>query len=206
MRTVLPESLGTLSRQQGFFRHCEARRAGLTPQALAALVDGGCVERLTYDRYRLASTQSPADEALARAAAVAPRGVICLLSALAFHRAPVVPPPAVWLALPARSWRPYGSRPPLRVVRFGPSRLQTGIECHRLAGRWVPIYSLAKTISDCFAYRDRIGRYTALAALRYGRASGRATLADIAYFARIHHTDSLVRAGFAACGLRASMP
>ncbi|MHB1565854.1 MAG: type IV toxin-antitoxin system AbiEi family antitoxin domain-containing protein [Acidiferrobacter sp.] len=203
MQKTLPEPLWTLTHEQGFFCSHEARRAGLHPQTLTRLVRDGILERLARGRYRLAGQRPNPDEQLALAAAAAPRGVICLLSALVFHQAPVTPPPAVWVALPARSWRPYGHRPPLHVVRFGPSRLQAGIEYHRLAGRRVPIYSLAKTISDCFAYRNKIGMDTALAAFCYGRDSGRARLADIEYFSRIHHTERVIHAHLAACWLPA---
>jgi hypothetical protein len=47
--------------------------------------------------------------------------------------------------------------PPLRVVRFSGRALEEGVETHRIEGADVHFTSKAKTVADCFKYRNKIG-------------------------------------------------
>ncbi len=91
---------------------------------------------------------------------------MCLLSALRFHDIGTQTPFQVWIALDRRARRPALKYPPLRVVRFTGAALTEGVESHRIEGRTVRIYKVAKTVVDCFKCRNKIGLDVALEALR----------------------------------------
>jgi predicted transcriptional regulator of viral defense system len=122
---------------------------------------------------------------LALAAAMVPKAVMCLLSALSFHRVGTQLPHEVWIALDRRTRRPRLQYPRLRVVRFGGEALTEGVESHRIEGESVRVYSVAKTIADAFKYRNKIGLDVALEALRDGWRARRFTMDEIYRYARV---------------------
>ena len=95
-----------------------------------------------------------------------PKGVICLLSALRFHEIGTQAPHEVWIALDRRAARPRASHPKTRIVRFSGKALTKGIDQHTIEGIQVRIYNPAKTVADCFKYRNKIGLDVALESLR----------------------------------------
>ena len=102
---------------------------------------------------------------LAVAAAAVPRSVVCLISALRFHDIGTQLPAEVWIAVPRGTRVPRLSAPPLRVINISPAVFDVGIDEHRVDGQTVPVYSLARTIADCFRFRNKIGLDVALEAL-----------------------------------------
>jgi len=95
-----------------------------------------------------------------------PHGVVCLLSALQFHGLTTQSPFEVWLAIGEKARLPKVDSPALRVVRFGKSSLEFGVKSHKIGRVAVPITTPAKTVADCFKYRNKIGLDVALEALR----------------------------------------
>ena len=126
-----------------------------------------------------------ADHALALVAKRMPAGVICLLTALRFHGLTTQSPAEVWVALNEKARKPRLDYPRLRVARFSGAALTEGVNTHRIEGVDVQVYSPAKTVADCFKYRNKIGIDVAVEALRdFGRLHrGRAT--ELARYARI---------------------
>jgi predicted transcriptional regulator of viral defense system len=122
---------------------------------------------------------------LALAAAAAPKAVICLVSALSFHQIGTQLPHEVWIAIDRRARRPSVSYPRLRVARFSGPALVEGIETHRLEGVAVRVYSAAKTVADCFKYRNKIGIDVAVEALHDFSRRYRGGATELARFARI---------------------
>ncbi len=118
-------------------------------------------------------------------AASVPGGVICLLSALQFHDIGTHMPSQVWMALDRRAWRPRLSHPPLRVVRFTGAALTAGVERHKIEGRTVQVYGVAKTLADCFKYRNKIGIDVAMEALREAWRHKRFSMDDLDRFAAV---------------------
>ncbi len=114
-----------------------------------------------------------------------PGGVICLLSALAFHDLTTQLPAEVWIALSAKARRPRLDYPRLRVSRFSGPALTEGIETHRIEGVSVRVYSAAKTVADCFKYRNKVGIDVAVEALKDFTRRERGGAGDLARFARI---------------------
>jgi predicted transcriptional regulator of viral defense system len=143
----------------------ELADAGIHRQVLTRLVAEGRIERVARGVYRSAEQPITEHHGLALAAVAVPHGVVCLLSALQFHGIGTQLPNEVWIALDRRAWRPVLRYPPLRVVRFTGAALTQGVEHHAIEGRPVKIYGVAKTIADCFKYRNKIGLDVALEAL-----------------------------------------
>lgn len=181
-----------------------ARRArGVTPreladqgihrQVLTRLVADGQIERVARGVYRLPEQPTTENHGLALAAAAVPLGVICLLSALQYHGIGTQLPSDVWMALDRRAWRPRLAYPPLRIVRYTGEALTAGVETHRMEGRPVKVYGLAKTIADCFKYRNKIGLDVTLEALREGWQARRFTMDELDRYAAICRVHRVMR-------------
>lgn len=116
--------------------------------------------------YRLADAPLASHENLAEVALRKPEAVVCLLSALEFHGITTEWPREVWIAIPRGTRRPVTQSPPLKVLQSSGPAYALGIEEHPIAGVQVKVYSAAKTVADCFKFRNQIGVTVAVAALR----------------------------------------
>lgn len=163
----------------------ELAEAGIHRQALSRLVAAGELERIARGIYRPPEHPITEHHGLAIAGAAVPQGVVCLISALRFHELGTQLPHQIWLAIDRRARRPALQYPPLRIVRYSGAALTEGIEIHQLEGRPVRIYNVAKTLADCFKYRNKIGLDVALEALREAWRTRRFTMADMNRYAGI---------------------
>jgi predicted transcriptional regulator of viral defense system len=154
----------------GVLRTSEAIRAGIHPRTLYAMRDEGSVERLSRGVYRLAQLSPLGNPDLVSVALRVPDGVICLISALAFHEITTQVPHEVYLAVRRGTRPPSVDYPPVRVFRFTGRAFTEGIEAHTVDGVSVRVYSPEKTLADCFKFRNKIGLETAVEALRLYRA------------------------------------
>jgi predicted transcriptional regulator of viral defense system len=168
-------------------------RRGIHRQALTRLVATGELERVGRGVYRSPGADVTEHHGLVLAAAAVPQGVVCLLSALAFHGIGTQLPHEVWLALDRRARKPATSAAPLSLVRFSGPALTFGIQTHLLEGQPVRVYSLAKTVADCFKYRNKIGMDVAVEALRDSLAEGRVTPAELEPAARACRVSRVLR-------------
>ena len=150
----------------GILRTGEALRMGIHPRTLYGLRDAGKLERLSRGLYRLAELPPLSHPDLVVVAHKVPQGVICLVSALAFHGLTTQIPHAVDVALRAHSAQPTLDYPPLRTFWFSGPAWSEGVETHTLNGTPVRIYSAAKSVADSFKYRHKLGLDIALEALR----------------------------------------
>lgn len=141
---------------------------GIDRETLSRLVRDGVVVRPARGLYQLADTPANAHRTLAEAAALVPKGVICLVSALQFHELTLQMPSSIWMAIERTAWRPRIDYPPIHFVRFTPAALSEGVERHHIDGIEVAITDPARTIVDCFRYRAKIGIDIALEGLREG--------------------------------------
>ena len=130
---------------------------------------------------------------LAIAAAAVPHGVVCLLSALQYHGIGTQLPSEVWMAIDRRARRPALRYPPLRIVRYTGAALTEGVESRRVEGREVRVYNVAKTVADCFKYRNKIGLDVALEALREGWRARRFTMDELDRYAAICRVQRVMR-------------
>lgn len=130
---------------------------------------------------------------LAQARKAIPKGVICLLSALRFHEIGTQAPHEVWMAIDRRAARPRIKRPRMRIVRFSGKALTEGIEEHRVEGVAVRIYNPAKTVADCFKYRNKIGLDVALEALREVIRGRKCSVDELWQYAKVCRVTNIIR-------------
>ena len=177
----------------GVLRTADALRAGIHPRDLYALRDGGFLEQVSRGLYRLADLPPLADPDLVTVAARIPKAVIALVSALHFHGLTTEIPHEVSIALPKGTARPRLEWPPLHVYRFSGAMYAGGIEVHERDGVELRVYGAAKTLADCFRFRNRLGVEVALEALRNALAERRLTPAQVLRAARLARVESVVR-------------
>ena len=146
---------------------------------LARLEREGKVVSVGRGLYIGAAAEIGAHHSLAEAARRVPRGVVCLLSALAFHGLTDELPFEVWLAVPKGAWTPKGGSPPLRVFHMSGQSFEHDVEVHSIEGVDVRIYSPAKTVADLFKFRSTVGLDVAIGALRELVAKRRASRSEI---------------------------
>lgn len=161
-------------------------------RVLAALLDQGRIVRIRRGVYQIAQIRDTRDSWI-HVMQQYPQGVLCLLSALAFHELTTQSPSVVWLALPKSAWRKPENYPPLRIVHFSGAAFTAGVETHDRIGGKVRVYSIAKTVADCFKFRNRIGLDVAIEALREGWQQRRFTLDELDNMARICRVQAVMR-------------
>lgn len=169
----------------GIARSRELAQHGVHRAQLQRLVRAGLVERVSRGLYSLASHEPSPDVAVAIVARRVPAAVICLLTALRLHGLTTQQPREVWIALPEKARRPALDYPPLRVARFSGAALSEGIEHRRVDGVDVAVYSAAKTVADCFKYRNKVGIDVTVEALHDYTRRHRGGADALARYARI---------------------
>lgn len=160
---------------RGMARLAELREAGVTAATMSRMERDGEVLRLARGLYQLPDAPLDAHHSLAEAAKRVPKGVVCLVSALAFHGLTDQLPSQIWLAIGQKDWSPKPDGTPIRVVRFTENLLSAGVETHLVEGVSVKVFGVAKTIADCFRYRNKIGLSVAIQGLQEALRQRKAT-------------------------------
>lgn len=189
-----------LLRRKGVVRASDLKRYGIPRVYLTRLCQKGLVERVGRGLYRLAQAETSEHITLAEAAKLIPNGVVCLLSALSFHGLTTQIPHEVWMAIDVKARRPKTAGVPLRIVRFSGKALTAGVETHRIDGVPVKITCPAKTVADCFKYRNKIGLDVALEALRECRRQRKCSMEDLWHYAKICRVANVMRPYLEAIG------
>lgn len=187
------ERLIDLARSHGLIRPCDLAPLGIPRVSLTRAVRRGQLERVGRGLYGLPGREVSAHGSLAEVARRVPKGVVCLLSALRFHGLTTQAPFEVWLAIENKSLAPKLDFPPLRIVRFSGTALTEGVEEHVVDGVTIRVTGVAKTIADCFKYRNKIGLDVALEALREAWHAKRMTNEDIWHYAKICRVANVMR-------------
>jgi predicted transcriptional regulator of viral defense system len=172
-------------RRLGIVRAAELEAHGIPRGQIYRLMRKGLVERQARGIYVARKHGITAEHTLAQVAKRVPGGVFCLLTALRFHGLTTQAPAQVWIALPEKARKPRLDYPRLRVARFSGPALTEGIETHRLENVDVRVYSAAKTVADCFKYRNKVGIDVAVEALRDFSRRHRGGATELARYARI---------------------
>jgi predicted transcriptional regulator of viral defense system len=174
-----------LIRRLGIVRPVDLEERGIPRVHLYRLLRQGHVERQSRGIYVARRHALTAEHTLAQVAKRVPAGAFCLLTALRFHELTTQNPADVWIALSEKARTPRLDYPRLRVARFSGAALTEGIEAHRIEGVEVRVYSAAKTVADCFKFRNKVGIDVAVEALRDFSRRHRGGADDLARFARI---------------------
>jgi predicted transcriptional regulator of viral defense system len=187
------EEILKLVRQMGMLRVRDLTCRGIHPEYLRRLCKKGLLTRTGRGLYIAANAEISVHHGLAQAGKRVPHGVICLLSALQFHELGTQGPFQVWIALDRKVARPHMDYPPLRVVWFSGKALTEGVEVHVIEGVQVRIYNSAKTVVDCFKYRNKTGLDVALEALRDCREQKKCSNDDLWRYAKICRVANVMR-------------
>ena len=176
----------------GIFRFRDLGRLGLSRSRLRGMLLRGEAERLGRGLYRRGGRITELDT-VATVCARVPGAIVCLLSALLIHRIGTQLPNEVWIAIDRKARRPRVDDLPVRIVRFSGPMLRHGIDVRRVQGVRVRITSPARTVVDCFRYRNKIGPDIALEALKDVLATRRASVDEIAGCARACRVFTVIR-------------
>ncbi len=182
-----------LAHERRLLRARDLLEQGLPTMALTRLVSAGKLERVARGVYSLPDQSVSEHRSLAEASIRVPRGVICLLSALRVHDIGTQAPFEVWMAIPHHMLSPRLDQPALRVVRMSGKSLTEGIEEMIFDGVTVPVFNPAKTIADCFKFRNKIGLDVALEALREGWHESKVTMDDLWRYATMNRVANVMR-------------
>ena len=179
-------------RELGVARPRDLRACGLPESYLHRLARQGELERVGRGLYRVVGAEVSERQSLVEACKRVPHAVVCLLSALRFHELTTQNPFEVWIAIHVKARRPNLDYPPLRVVRFSKAALTEGVTEHNVDGVNVKVYSTAKTVADCFKYRNKIGLDVALEALREYRRE-RGSMDELWHYAQVCRMTRVMR-------------
>ncbi len=179
-RNTQREQARNIIAQRGIARLNELRAAGITAATVSRMERDGDVVRLARGLYQLADAPLHAQHSLAQAAKRVPKGVVCLVSALAYHGLTDQLPRKVWLAIGNKGWAPRPDRLPIRIVRFTDALLRDGVETHSIDGVSVKVFGVAKTIADCFRHRRTVGLSVAIEGLQEALRQRKVTPGEIA--------------------------
>ena len=193
LNTTHEQAVLALAAHQPLLRARDLTEHDLPTVALSRLVAAGKLDRVARGVYSLPGRALSEHRSLAEVALRVPRGVVCLLSALRVHGIGTQAPFEVWLAIPHHSPTPRLDQPALRVVRMSGAALSEGIEPVLIDGVSVPVFNAAKTVADCFKYRNKIGLDVALEALRDGWAQRKLTMDALWHCAEINRVTNVMR-------------
>lgn len=180
-------------RRAGAARTCELEQVGITRTQIARLVSAGKLQRIGRGLYAPADYQGTENSALVAVAKRAPNAVFCLLTALRFHEITTQSPFEVWIAIANKDHPPRLDYPPLRTVRYSEASLRSGVEVKKVEGVALRITSPAKTVADCFKFRNKIGLDVALDALRDVLRERKATVDDLWRCAEVNRVANVMR-------------
>lgn len=190
---AIRHAVEVFKRSGGTLRTREAAEGGVHYSTLYGMRDAGLLEQLSRGVYRLAELPGPSKYDVVTVAARVPGAVLCLVSALDFHEIGTQIPSAVNIAIGPKDRRPQFDYPPVRVHRMSGRALTSGVEEHSVDGTAVRVFGVAKTVADCFKFRNKIGLDVALEALREVVRGRKATPAQIMEFAEVDRVSKIVR-------------
>jgi predicted transcriptional regulator of viral defense system len=187
------QALIDLVRSMGIVRPRDLDGRGIPRMYLTRLHQQGLLHRTSRGVYTLPDAEPTENHDLAEASKRVPHAVVCLLSALRLHGLTTQAPFEVWLAIDRKARLPRVNHPPLHVVRFSGAALTEGVEQRTIEGVSVRVTTPARTVVDCFAYRNKIGLDVALEALRDCWRGKRATMNDLHSSAKARRMEHVMR-------------
>lgn len=191
--TATERALSSFRSHHGWLRTAQALKLGIAPRTLYALRDSGMIIRENRGLFRLADAPPPAYPDLIQVSLKIPKGIICLISVLAFHGITTQIPHQVYLALPNDAEKPRLSFPPLRLFWLSEKSYSAGVEEKIIEGIPVKMYSIEKTIADCFKFRKKIGTDIANEALTQCIRDGRCHLPALIKYAQLNRVAKIIQ-------------
>ena len=193
MRTRTQELMIFFQKHYGIVRFSTILKAGFHPDSLSSLEKEKKVEKIARGLYRITDYTPGSHPDLVIASLQTPKGIVCLLSALSFYEATSEIPRYVDIAIPQRTHANRIKYPPVKFYRFALKSWEAGIEKHEIEGHEIKVYSLAKTIADCFKFRNKIGVNVARNALKVAVTEKGIKPKEIMKYAKICRVDSIIK-------------
>ncbi len=193
MTGKLPSLIESAFKTSSILRTRDLEAHGIWRANLRDYVEQGVLTRVGRGLYTLVGVEAGENHSLAEVGKRVPQGTVCLLSALRFHELTTQQPHETWLALDGKARSPKTDSLALRIVRFTGSALSEGREEHVIEGVPVKIYNPAKTVADCFKFRNKIGLDVALEALRETWRARRCGMSELMRYARVCRVANVMR-------------
>jgi predicted transcriptional regulator of viral defense system len=182
-----------LAREKGIIRAKDVEAVGISRNYLYRMHKEGLLEKCAVGLYTLPEAPVTEHSYLAEVAKRLPHAVVCLISALSHHEITTQIPHEIWLTIPRGSWRPDVEYPPLNLTYVSGPAYSFGIQEHIINGVAVKIYSPAKTVADCFKFRNKVGLDVAIEALRDAWRSRKVTMDELMQAAGIDRVSKVMR-------------
>ena len=182
-----------LAQRQRLLSAADVRAHGWSPQLLIKLEQSGKLQRVTRGLYCLPDSTMTEHQSLIEVCRRVPKAVVCLLSALQFHEIGTQLPFEVWIALPEATQTPALDNPALRIARLRGEAYSEGIETLVERGSTIRVYGVAKTITDCFKFRHKVGLDVALEALKDSWRQRKLDMDQVTHFARINRVEKVMQ-------------
>ena len=183
----------SLLEQEGVLRPCDLDAYHIPRRYLSRLYQRGLLVRSARGLYTAANAELSENQTIVDVSKRIPKGAICLLSALSIHEITTQSPFEVWIAIDVKARLPQIKDLPIKTVRFSGEALTSGIDYQIIDGVKVPIYNPAKTIADCFKYRNKIGLDVAIEALQEGWKDKKFNMNDMWMYSKICRVQNVMR-------------
>lgn len=187
------EQILALLKQRGVLRPRDLDAYQIPRRYLSRLHQRGLLERSARGLYTAAHAELSEKQTIVEVSKRIPKGTVCLLSALSIHEITTQSPFEIWLAIDRKGWLPQVKDLPIRIVRFSGEALTSGVEHHVIDGVTVPVYNPAKTIADCFKYRNKIGLDISIEALKEGWRDKKFNMDDIWKYSQICRVQNVMQ-------------
>ena len=193
MQNSKAEKLRKLASKRQIVRAKDARELGIPRTYLPRLARQGDLEKVGRGLYSSRDFSGTENTSLIEAAYQIPKGIVCLLSALRFHNFTTQSPHEIWMAIGQKAWAPKISSPPIRLIRMSGAALHFGVKQHKVSGAVLRVFTPAKTVADCFKFRNKIGLDVAIEALKECRRSKKVTMDELWAAAKICRVANVIR-------------
>jgi len=193
MKSARDRAIEIIRKSGGLIRTHEALAQGIHRRTLYGLRGEGTIISISRGLFQLADQDIPAQVDLVEVSKKVPMGVICLISALAFHQLTTQIPHYIWLAVDRKARKPKIDYPPVRVFFFSGDAFSQGIETHRIMKQNIRVYNAPKTIIDCFRWRDAVGLDVAIEAAREYLKREDSSPSSLMEYAKACRVEKIVR-------------
>jgi predicted transcriptional regulator of viral defense system len=192
-KTDHEKAIRIIKKHGGKIRMSVAIAAGISRYSLYMLRDKGIIEQVSRGIFRLSNLPPIENPDLMVVALRVPKAVICLISALSFHKITTQIPHTISIALEKGSITPRIDHPPLDVYRFSKETFSSGVEVHKIDGTVIRVYSPEKTLADCFKFRNKIGMDVVLEALKFYKKRKGFDVSEVLKYARICRVEKIIK-------------
>ncbi len=193
MSSTQSDHILEIAQRQRLLSAVDVRAHGCSPQLLIKLEQSGKLQRVSRGLYSLPDSEPAEHQSLVEVCRRVPKAVVCLLSALQFHGIGTQLPFEVWIGLPEGTQTPAPGHPTLRIARLRGKAYTEGIETVVEQGLSIRVYSLAKTVTDCFKFRHKVGLDVALEALKDAWQQRKLDMDQVMHYARINRVAKVMQ-------------